>query len=69
MAGAVSEPAHAAAVGEVKRATQRRSGVGAAIRAAQRGAEVDERAGVLEPVRTVRQQGGGTFEQGDPLGR
>ena len=65
----MSESAHAVAVGEVERVPQRRAGVGAAVRAAQRGAEVDECAGVLEPVGTERQQGGGAFEQGDPLGR
>src|SRR5205823_13242458 len=50
----------AAVAGEVERAAQRLARVGAAVGPAQGGAEVSERAGVLEP-------GGRVLEQGDGL--
>ena len=63
--GRGGEPAHAAAVGEVERAPQRLAGGRAAVRAAQRGAELDQRADVLELRRAVREQRHGPLEQRD----
>ena len=66
-ARAAGEQAHAVAVGEVECVAQRRAGVGAAVGAAQRGAEIDERARVLELRRRVGEQAYRAFEPLDAL--
>ena len=57
--GTAGEQAHAAAVGELECPAERLAGVASAIGAPQRGAEVDERARVLEPVGRGLEQGAG----------
>ena len=67
VAGAAGEQAHAAAVGDLERPAQRLAGVVAAVGPPERGAEVDERARVLEPVGRGLEQGAGLLQQRDAV--
>ena len=68
VAGAAGEEVHAAAPCQVERAAEGLAGVAAPVGPAQRGAEVDQRSGVLELGWGLGEELDGLFEEAEALG-